>query len=109
MLCCALGYGECYLWDVITSQKRTGVQIDGKPEWNVTITNYCSCPVKNVFLNCREFQSIEPVDSSILAVQGDLCLVNGGQPIYNNQTIQFKYSRDTIFFFYTKAIELFCS
>lgn len=109
LLFCALGFGECYLWDVITSQKRTGVQVEGKPEWIVTITNNCPCTVKNVLVNCREFQSIEPIDSSILAIQGDLCLVKAGQPIYNKETIQFKYSRDTIFLFYTKFFQLFCS
>jgi len=104
MLC----YGECYPWDIVTSQKRTGVKIQGKPEWNVTITNKCPCPVKNVVLSCREFQSIEPINPSILSVQGDLCLVNAGQPIYND-TIQFKYSRDTIVLLFTKSFDLFCS
>jgi len=103
-----LGFGQCLSTDIITSQKRTGVTVQGKTEWIVTITNKCSCPVKNVVLNCRKFQSIEPINSSILSVQGDLCLVNAGKPIYKD-TIHFKYVRDTIFLFSTKSFELFCS
>ncbi|KAK7354483.1 hypothetical protein VNO80_19947 [Phaseolus coccineus] len=102
------GFGQCFSTDIITSQKRTGVTLQGKTEWIVTITNKCSCPVKNVVLNCKEFQSIEPINSSILSIQGDLCLVNAGQPIYKD-SIQFKYARDTIFLFNTKSFELFCS
>jgi len=103
-----LGFGQCYPTDIITSQKRTGVQVQGKTEWIVTITNNCSCPIKNLFLNCRNFQSIEPINPSILSIQGDLCLVNAGQPIYKD-IIQFKYATDRIFLFYTKSFELFCS
>ncbi|KAK7354482.1 hypothetical protein VNO80_19946 [Phaseolus coccineus] len=102
------GFGQCYPADIITSQKRTGVKVQGKTEWIVTITNKCSCPVKNLFLNCRKFQSIEPINPSILSIQSDLCLVNAGQPIYKD-IIQFKYATDRIFLFYTKSFELFCS
>ncbi|KAG5038353.1 hypothetical protein AAZX31_07G174800, partial [Glycine max] len=88
------GYSKCLLSDLSISQIRTGVIVQGKPEWSVTIINKCQCAQKNVILNCRGFQSIERIDPLLLTISlsTGFCLVKPGQLIYND--VEFKYAWD---------------
>ncbi|TKY45425.1 hypothetical protein E2542_SST30612 [Spatholobus suberectus] len=59
------GYSQCSLSDLSISQFQSGVRVQGKPEWSVTITNKCPCVQKNVILNCAGFHSVERIDPSL--------------------------------------------
>ncbi|KAG5002356.1 hypothetical protein JHK87_023428 [Glycine soja] len=85
------GYSQCLLSDISVSQIQTGIKVQGKLEWSVTITNKCPCVQKNVILNCTGFQSIERINPSLLRVSHGHCLVNAGQSIYGD-AIKFKYA-----------------
>lgn len=79
--------------DLHVTQHPTGIQIKQNPEFFVTIFNNCSCAQKNVKLECLNFQTVEPINPSILSVSGDVCLVNGGQPIASGDvSVTFKYA-----------------
>ncbi|ESW06485.1 hypothetical protein PHAVU_010G051700 [Phaseolus vulgaris] len=89
-------YGQCSLNDIHVTQSRTGRTVGGKPEWSVTITNWCACVQQNVQLNCKGFKTVEPVESSLLKVSGDVCLLSLGQPVWKG-AIEFNYAWDTQF------------
>ena len=65
---------------------------DGMLEWNVKITNGCSCTLLNVKLSCDGFWTIEDIDPSILSVSGGECLVKNGQPVNANTDFNFTYA-----------------
>ncbi|KAG4931376.1 hypothetical protein AAZX31_17G204500 [Glycine max] len=102
------GYSQCFLSDLSVSQIQTGVKMQGKPEWNVTITNNCSCVQKNVILSCNGFQSVEQIDPSLLKISPNGCLVNDGQPIYTD-AIKFKYVWNQSFPLNPISSEIACS
>ncbi|KAJ1407309.1 hypothetical protein SESBI_24412 [Sesbania bispinosa] len=92
------GYSQCFLKDLSIKQFKTGAKVQQKTEWGVTITNNCPiCAQKNVQLNCGGFQTVEHIDPSILSVSGNVCLVNGGQPLHGNHPITFKYAWEESF------------
>ncbi|XP_057421407.1 uncharacterized protein LOC130715339 [Lotus japonicus] len=91
-------YGDlphCTIKYLTVTQAQTGVQVQGKPQWKVTISNKC-CVQSDVKLDCRGFQTVEKVDPSVLKVEGDACLVNGGNIIYEDPVI-FTYAWDHSF------------
>ncbi|TKY59944.1 TAPETUM DETERMINANT 1 [Spatholobus suberectus] len=102
------GYSQCSLRDLSISQFRTGVRVQGKPEWSVTIANKCPCVQKNVILNCKGFQSVEHINPSLLRVSHNVCLVNGGQSIYGN-VVKFTYVWDQAFPLNPISSEISCS
>ncbi|KAK7247044.1 hypothetical protein RIF29_41920 [Crotalaria pallida] len=103
------GYGQpCSLSDLSVDQSKTGAQVEGKPEWIVTITNKCVCSQNNAKLNCKGFQTIEPIDPSILRVSGNVCLVDNGNAIYRD-SISFKYAWDNSFPLNPFSSEIACS
>ncbi|KAK7247013.1 hypothetical protein RIF29_41889 [Crotalaria pallida] len=104
------GYGqECTLKDLSVKVAKSGAQIKGKPEWVVTITNNCVCVQSNVKVNCRGFQTEEPIDPLILIDSGDdECIVNYGNAIYE-YPITFKYAWDNSFPFNPVSSEIACS
>ncbi|KAL2343942.1 hypothetical protein Fmac_005227 [Flemingia macrophylla] len=83
------GYSNC----ISVSQVGTGVRVEGKPEWIVTVSNNCRCPQSNVILNCNGFRSVEPIDPQILTVSltNDFCIVTPAQPIFKD-VVKFKYA-----------------
>ncbi|CAJ1967319.1 unnamed protein product [Sphenostylis stenocarpa] len=87
------GYSQCSVSDIHVTQSATGRRVGGKPEWSVSITNWCACVQKKVQLNCKGFQTTEAVDDSLLKVSGDVCLVSGGQPVWKG-AIEFNYAWD---------------
>ena len=102
------GNGQCTLKDLKVRQSQTGFQIHGKPEWGVSITNNCSCVQKDVKLNCRGFQTTESVDPLALNINGDVCLLNNGNPIYTD-AIKFKYAWDNSFPLNPISSQIACS
>ena len=90
------GYSQCSLSDIHVTQSATGHKVNGKPEWTVSITNRCACVQTNVQLNCKGFQTVEAINSSLLKVSGDACLVSSGQPLFKG-AILFNYAWDTQF------------
>ncbi|XP_027341582.1 uncharacterized protein LOC113854646 [Abrus precatorius] len=102
------GYGQCSLSDLSVKQSQTGVKVQQKEEWSVTITNNCACVQKNVLLNCYGFQSAESIDPSVLRVSGSNCLLNNGQPIYKD-AVSFKYASDQQFPLNPVSSEIACS
>ncbi|KAL3745466.1 hypothetical protein ACJRO7_014552 [Eucalyptus globulus] len=89
-----VGKGNCQYspQDIEIVQSQTGAIVQRKPEWNVTINKNCHCTILNASLVCPGFQTVEPIDPSVLYIQGDGCLLNGGQAI--TQAISFSYAWD---------------
>lgn len=102
------GYSQCLLSDISVSQIQTGIKVQGKLEWSVTITNKCPCVQKNVILNCKGFQSVESIKPSLLKVLHNICLVNSGQAIYGIP-IKFRYASDQPFPLNPISSEISCS
>ncbi|KAJ4824983.1 hypothetical protein Tsubulata_014357 [Turnera subulata] len=90
-------------------QTKTGKLVANKPEWKLTISNTCICSQLNVNLACNGFQSVETVDPSVLSKQGDLCLVNNGNPIAGKQQFSFTYASDQEFPFKAVQSQVGCS
>ncbi|KAE9610465.1 hypothetical protein Lal_00006709 [Lupinus albus] len=87
----------CSLSDIFVKQSETGIKIQGKPEWLVTVINNCDCRQSFVMLNCYRFKTVEPVDTNIMSYSGtQFCLINSGKPI-SNKPVTFKYASDKAF------------
>ncbi|XP_038988615.1 uncharacterized protein LOC120112800 [Phoenix dactylifera] len=73
--------------DITLDQARTGSVVEGKPEYEVTVSNNCECAQSMVFVQCHGLSSVEPVDPrAIKPVDGERCIVRGpANP-------QFKYA-----------------
>ncbi|KAE9610466.1 hypothetical protein Lal_00006219 [Lupinus albus] len=98
----------CSLEDLSVKQSETGIKIQGKPEWSVTVTNNCECGQSQVILNCRGYKTVEPVDPNILTYSGtDYCLINYGKPI-NKQPVSFKYAWDQAFSMTPNSSKIAC-
>ncbi|OMO78139.1 hypothetical protein CCACVL1_14635 [Corchorus capsularis] len=105
----AQGYGQCSTSQISVSQSQTGATVGNKPEFQVTITNGCTCSQSDVKLGCNGFQTVESIPSSVLSVSGGECLVNDGQPLGPGVTISFKYAWDNSFSFSPISSEINCS
>lgn len=83
--------------------------MEGKSEWIVKIVAMCPhCVTKNVKLNCNGFQTVEPIDPSILRDLGYDCLVNDGKPIYG-EALSFKYAWKEPFPLVPVSADIYCS
>ncbi|CAL0324932.1 unnamed protein product [Lupinus luteus] len=99
---------SCSLTDLYVNTSKTGVTIQGKSEWLVTVTNNCQCSQSQGILNCPGYKTVEPVDPNILTYSGtDYCLINYGKPIYK-QPITFKYAWDTTFSMSPNSSQITC-
>ncbi|KAK7815343.1 hypothetical protein CFP56_001735 [Quercus suber] len=72
------GNCECNLSQVTIKQSKTGEVVQQKPVWSVTINNGCPCSQSDLKLSCNGFQTVKPVDHSVLSKSGNECLVNNG-------------------------------
>lgn len=76
------------------------MEIQGKDELSVTITNNCKCPQSQIMFLSKMFQTIEPVDPAILEKQGDgKYLLLKGKPLEPSASVTFKYAWDYPFSF----------
>ncbi|GLT77123.1 hypothetical protein SLA2020_487370 [Shorea laevis] len=103
------GRCQCHPKEFSVSQSETGVKVENKPEWNVTINNPCSCAQFNVKLSCDGFQSVKPMDPSILQKSEAECLVDNGNPIAPHSSFSFTYAWDTSFPFNPLDSGITCS
>ncbi|KAK9266380.1 hypothetical protein L1049_021641 [Liquidambar formosana] len=92
-----LWFCDCSFNDIGVGQVRSERLIQGKPEWNVTVTNNCSCFQVLITLACKGFQSVEYVEPSILFKQGDICMLNKGHRLDGHASIAFSYAWDPPF------------
>ncbi|KAL1319681.1 hypothetical protein HN51_064473 [Arachis hypogaea] len=104
-------YGQCRESDLFLTQKPTGAIVKGKAEWEVTISTGCAkCNFPGVRVNCLGFQTVEPINTSILGKpEGGLCLVAKGRPISRSQPVTFKYASDTSFPFHAVETKIVCT
>ncbi|XP_057966939.1 uncharacterized protein LOC131157080 [Malania oleifera] len=100
---------QCDVSQIDVHQTNTGKVVKGKPEWRVTITNPCICTFIEIQLNCKGFQSAEKVDSSLLALSGDACLLTNGQPLHGKESTSFSYAWTTQFTFKPISATIGCS
>ncbi|KAJ8493811.1 hypothetical protein OPV22_015532 [Ensete ventricosum] len=83
----------CSSSDIAVRQTRTGGTVEGKPEYEVLVTNTCECSQSRVLLQCYGLSSVEPVNRrAIRPVDEELCIVGGGRPITKGAPIRFKYA-----------------
>lgn len=101
--------------DIEISQSKTGKKVQNKPEWKVTIQNKCVCTQQDIELDCKGFQTTEPIDPSILAVNqnatGECLIVKDGGILHGSRVDQvvFNYAWDTQFPFKAIATSSLCS
>ncbi|XP_020225540.1 uncharacterized protein LOC109807438 [Cajanus cajan] len=91
------GYSDCSLKDIHVSQFLPGAKVEGKPEWQVNVSSMCSC-AQSLTLNCTGFQSVIPINPSVLKVSttSGTCLVNAGRRI-SATVVKFNYAWDQPF------------
>ncbi|XVF35628.1 hypothetical protein REPUB_Repub18cG0162500 [Reevesia pubescens] len=92
-----VGFCLCSVNDITVGSVRTGKEIQGKPEWKVTITNNCKCNQHQLRLACKGFQSTETVDPNILLKQSDNCLLLKGNALKGFSSVSFAYAWDPTF------------
>ncbi|XP_073132206.1 uncharacterized protein At1g05835-like [Henckelia pumila] len=101
---------HCETSDLLINQTATGALVKGKSQWNVTVTNECPCTQLHVTLMCKGFDTVEPLNTSVIAKSGDLCLlINDEQPIYPFATLSFTYAWDDQFAFKPNSSNVACS
>lgn len=94
-----LSGNNCSLDDINIGTVRSGMEVKGKPEWNVTVINNCGCAQKAIKLSCKGFQTVEPLDPSTLlkSKQGDTCLLINGSSLEGFDSVRFSYAWDPPF------------
>nr|XP_027186345.1 uncharacterized protein LOC101493397 [Cicer arietinum] len=90
---------SCPLKSLNTVQTKTGKVIQGKPEWNVLVTNNCICSQSQIKLACKGFQSVQKIDPLILSKNGDNCLLSNGHILVDSDREAFTYAWDTPYLF----------
>ncbi|KAL5995448.1 hypothetical protein ACLOJK_025510 [Asimina triloba] len=85
--------------NISVTQRETGRVVEGDVEFEVTITNTCSCSQSNVIVSCSGFSTVETLDPNKFKKLNDQvrCLVNNGQPIQPSASIIFTYAWHTPF------------
>ncbi|KAK7279069.1 hypothetical protein RJT34_24113 [Clitoria ternatea] len=91
------GSCDCSLNNINIGTTRSGREIQGKPEWNVSVINNCSCDQSQIKLSCQGFQSAETIDPAILSMEGDSCLLINGNSLKGFATVNFSYAWDPPF------------
>ncbi|XP_057419116.1 uncharacterized protein LOC130713361 [Lotus japonicus] len=93
------GYGYCTIHSLSVAQTQTGVKVQGKPEWSVSITNNCLCNQSSVLLDCRGFQTVEKLNPYVLYTKDNatVCLIKYSNPIVYREVFKFTYAWDKAF------------
>ncbi|CAH2046272.1 unnamed protein product [Thlaspi arvense] len=103
----AQGYG-CDVHRLTLTQSKTGKMVKNKPEWEVRVTDPCTCSFLDVKLSCTGFESAIIINKSVLLKTGDECILNDGRPIHYGDYV-FKYVWDTSFDFKITDATIACS
>ncbi|PKA56916.1 hypothetical protein AXF42_Ash002219 [Apostasia shenzhenica] len=83
----------CRISDIAVHQARTGGIVEGKPEYEVLVSNHCHCPQSQVIVRCYGLSSVERVDPrSIRPLDGERCVIGGGYPIAPGAPVRFRYA-----------------
>ncbi|KAK8970241.1 hypothetical protein KSP40_PGU017131 [Platanthera guangdongensis] len=83
----------CRTSDIAIHQSRTGRIVEGKPEYEVHLSNRCHCPLSRIVVRCYGLSSVETVDPRLIRpLDGERCLVGGGGPIAPGALVRFKYA-----------------
>ncbi|KAK4580619.1 hypothetical protein RGQ29_024313 [Quercus rubra] len=92
------GNCQCSLSNVSVVQSKSELVVQQKPVWNATINLDCSCTLSDLVLGSKGFQTVLPLDSTIIVQSGNRLQVtaNGGTISSN---ISFAYAWDTSFSF----------
>ncbi|CAO2821606.1 unnamed protein product [Amaranthus hypochondriacus] len=108
---CGTTNDACVEPDLQIEELETGSEVGGKPQYYFNAKNTCdkTCNFTNVILGCPGFQTTEPVDPSILKIDGDNCVLNNGGPIVGGGQVEFKYAWDKIYGFQLKSANIACS
>ncbi|KAF8110894.1 hypothetical protein N665_0078s0084 [Sinapis alba] len=78
-------HGEGTFEDVILKQSKTGKMIKNTPEWEVKLTNPCTCTITHLMMTCVGFQSLTPIDPTQMSISGNECKVyslSGGGTVF---------------------------
>ncbi|KAG6761634.1 hypothetical protein POTOM_034862 [Populus tomentosa] len=99
LVLCLLARGscDCSLNNINIGTVRSGKEISGQAEWNVTVVNNCQCAQSQIQLSCTGFQTVENIDPSILSRQGDACLLINGSSLEASASVNFSYAWDPPF------------
>ncbi|KAI9192214.1 hypothetical protein LWI28_019599 [Acer negundo] len=103
------GYYACTLEDIHVGGETTRKFVGGKPEWKLTVSNLCECKQSNIKLQCKGFQTTEPVDRNILNLQGETCLFLNGNPLIEGSPVTFYYAWETPFILFPLSSNITCS
>ncbi|THU46078.1 hypothetical protein C4D60_Mb09t01160 [Musa balbisiana] len=83
----------CGVSDIAIRQRKTGATVEGKPEYQVLVSNECRCPQSKVVLRCYGLSSVEAVNRrAIRAVDEERCIVADGRPVTKGTPVKFKYA-----------------
>ncbi|KAF4373111.1 hypothetical protein CsatB_008450 [Cannabis sativa] len=93
---------NCSLDNINIGTVRSGREINGKAEWNVTVINTCeNCGQSEIKLGCEGFQTAKPVDPATFLDQGHgQCLLINGSILNPKATVRFSYAWDPPFLFF---------
>ncbi|CAH8328258.1 unnamed protein product [Eruca vesicaria subsp. sativa] len=81
--------------------------IKNTPEWEVRLTNPCSCTGIDIVLSCDGFKSLTPIDRSQISVSDKECsLIN---KLYGETDFVFKYVWAKEFDIKIKSGDIACS
>lgn len=86
---------KCSTSDIVINQGPTAPLPSGIPTWTVEIMNACvtGCDISGIHLSCGWFASARLINPKIFKrLRFNDCLVNGGQPLANGNTISFQYA-----------------
>ncbi|XP_074579016.1 TPD1 protein homolog 1-like [Curcuma longa] len=97
LLLCSVDEGQggapCSSADISIRQSRTGGVVEGKPEYEVSVSNGCRCLQSKVVLRCYGLSSVEPVNRrAIRPVDEERCIVGDGRAISRGTPVRFKYA-----------------
>ncbi|WOL11446.1 hypothetical protein Cni_G20208 [Canna indica] len=83
----------CSASDITIRQRKTGAVVEGKPEYEVSVSNGCRCVQSQVVLRCYGLSSVEAVDRrAIRPVDDERCVVAEGRPLSRRTPVKFKYA-----------------
>ncbi|KAL9243383.1 hypothetical protein vseg_017277 [Gypsophila vaccaria] len=86
---------KCSESDIVVNQGPGAPLPSGIPTYTVEIVNACvsGCAISNIHFHCGWFSSARLIDPLVFKrVNYNDCLVNGGRPLQNGQSISFQYA-----------------
>ncbi|KAL4191999.1 hypothetical protein AMTRI_Chr06g191770 [Amborella trichopoda] len=91
------GYAsKCGSSSIVVTQAKTGQMVEGKAQFQVTISNSCECPQSDVLIGCLGFNSVGPWPNPSIfrKLRDSSCGVNNGKRIVRGSPVKFTYAWD---------------